>query len=192
MNELISVIVPVYNTGLYLSDCVASIVAQNYPYLEIIIVDDGSTEDYTLRKCDEITEKYSNVKLYHKPNGGSASARNFGVNVASGKYVGFVDSDDTIDSTMYSTLYSYIKKDNVSIAICGLATFLLNKKDIIHYNDKSVETRCYENTELMHYFMLGHWHSACTILYLRELFNFISFPENEPYNSSTSLGFDAT
>lgn len=178
MNELISVIVPVYNTGLYLSDCISSIIDQEYPNIEVIIVDDGSTHFHTLEICDEISKKYSNVKLYHKPNGGSASARNYGILVASGKYVGFVDSDDTIDPKMYSTLYSCIKKDNVNIAICGLATFLLNKKGV-HYNDKSLETRCYEETELMHHFMLGHWHSACTILYSRELFKNISFPENE-------------
>ncbi|MBQ6062958.1 MAG: glycosyltransferase family 2 protein [Prevotella sp.] len=178
MNELISVIVPVYNTGLYLSDCIESIVSQDYLYTEIIIVDDGSTDDFTLKKCDEISKKYGQVSLYHKPNGGSASARNYGVQVAKGKYVGFVDSDDTIDKEMYSTLYSLIKKDNVTIAICGLATFFMNKRDI-HYNDNSLETRCYEDVELMHNFLLGHWHSACTNLYLRELFEDIKFPENE-------------
>lgn len=178
MNELISIIVPVYNTGLYLSDCIESILAQDYQHIEIIIIDDGSTDDYTLKKCDELSKGYDHVTLFHKPNGGSASARNFGIQVAKGKYVGFVDSDDTIDSKMYTTLYSLIKNDNVNIAICGLATYFMNKRDIL-YNDNSLETRCYDNEELLHHFLLGHWHSACTTLYLKSLFKDISFPENE-------------
>lgn len=176
MNDLISIIIPVYNTGVFLEKCITSIASQTYTNIEIILVDDGSTDEYTLKKCSEIKEKYSNVVLIHQSNGGSASARNHGIQVAKGKYIGFVDSDDNVDPKMYSELLSLIKKDQVNVAICGLATYNNNG---VTYNDKSLESRCYEQPELMHLFLLGHWHSSCTNLYLKDLFNEISFPENE-------------
>lgn len=176
MFDLISIIVPVYNTGMYLDTCVDSIISQENVNIEIIIVDDGSTDENTLKKCSEIKEKYPSVVLIHKPNGGSASARNYGIQIAKGKYIGFVDSDDNVDSKMYSELLSLIKKDQVNVAICGLATYSNNG---VTYNDKSLESRCYEQPELMHHFLLGHWHSACTNLYSKDLFKGISFPENE-------------
>lgn len=176
MFDLISIIVPVYNTGMYLDTCVDSIISQENVNIEVIIVDDGSTDEYTLKKCSEIKEKYPSVVLIHKPNGGSASARNYGIKIAKGKYIGFVDSDDNVDPKMYSELLSLIKKDQVNVAICGLATYGNNG---VTYDDKSLESRCYEQPELMHHFLLGHWHSACTNLYSKELFKGISFPENE-------------
>ena len=110
MNELISVIVPVYNTGVYLEACVESIIHQDYPNIEIIIVDDRSKDEQTLSICDILQNKYNNVVVYHKSNGGSSDARNYGLEVSQGKYVAFVDSDDTISPTMYSTLYEAIQR----------------------------------------------------------------------------------
>lgn len=100
---LISVIVPVYNTLKYLPKCVASITAQTWKNLEIILVDDGST-DGTGALCDELARRDSRIKVYHKKNGGSSSARNLGIRKAEGEYLGFVDSDDFIEPDMYERL----------------------------------------------------------------------------------------
>ena len=90
---LITVIVPVYNILEYLPRCVHSITAQTYQNLEIILVDDGST-DGTGALCDELAAEDRRIRVYHKENGGSSSARNLALKHASGEYVGFVDSDD--------------------------------------------------------------------------------------------------
>lgn len=176
MNDLISIIVPVYNTGKYLDACISSIVKQDYPNTEIILVDDGSTDANTLEKCSELERKYSKVVLLHKPNGGSASARNYGISHAKGCFIGFVDSDDVVDANMYSTLYSMLKSDQTQLAVCGLAT---HERDTVSYTDDAIVSKCYSNEEFMHFFLLGHWHSACTSLYAKSLFDKVSFPENE-------------
>ena len=97
---LISVIVPVYNTAKYLDKCITSIINQTYANLEIILVDDGSTDD-SPAMCDMWTEKDSRIKVIHKQNGGASSARNAGLDIMSGELVGFIDSDDYIAPDMY-------------------------------------------------------------------------------------------
>lgn len=103
MEPLISVIVPVYNVEKYLDRCVESIVNQTYRNLEIILVDDGST-DSSSAMCDVWASRDARVKVVHKENGGQASARNLGIDSASGVFIGFVDLDDYIDSVMCSKL----------------------------------------------------------------------------------------
>lgn len=104
---LISVIIPVYNVMDCLKRCVDSVINQTYPYLEILLIDDGST-DKTGKLCDELAKKDKRIKVFHKENGGSSSARNLGLENANGAYVGFVDSDDYIDERMYETLLQAI------------------------------------------------------------------------------------
>ena len=176
MKDLISVIVPVYNTGKYLRRCVESIVAQDYPYIEIILVDDGSTDSHTVTLCNTLAVEYKNVCAYHKPNGGQSSARNYGVQKSNGAYIGFVDSDDIIEPGMYSALYKSIVANNVKVSIGGIS---------VEYESGEVElldvlpSGLYTNKELMHNFFLGHFHSSCTNLYERGLFHSTGFPENE-------------
>ena len=100
MNNLISVIVPVYNVEKFLVKCVDSILAQTYTNLEIIIVDDGSPDNCPAI-CDELAKKDSRIKVIHKENGGASSARNAGLDIAKGEYIGFVDGDDYIAKDMY-------------------------------------------------------------------------------------------
>ena len=101
----ISVVIPAYNIETLLEKCVVSVAEQDYPKdkLEVILVDDGST-DSTGALCDELSSRYSNVTVLHKENGGSSSARNLGIEHATGDYIGFVDSDDFVDSRMYKSL----------------------------------------------------------------------------------------
>ena len=119
MEELISVVVPVYKVEKYLNRCVKSIVDQTYGNLEIILVDDGSP-DCCPAMCDAWTEKDSRIKVIHKKNGGLSDARNAGMEVANGELIGFVDSDDWIAPGMYQYLYEAMKSDDSDVAACGV------------------------------------------------------------------------
>ena len=116
--ERISVIVPVYNVSSYLRRFVDSILAQTYENLEIILVDDGAT-DASGVICDEYARKDDRIRVIHKSNGGLSSARNAGLDIATGEYVAFVDSDDWIEPEMYRYLMGLIQKYDVKLAYTG-------------------------------------------------------------------------
>lgn len=109
-----SMIVPVYNTEPYLAQCVDSLVAQTYQDFEIILVDDGSTDE-SGRICDSYQSRFQNVKVLHKKNAGLVKARESGIKMAQGKYVGFVDSDDWVDKKLLSAVDEIIKKYKTEI-----------------------------------------------------------------------------
>ena len=115
---LISVIVPVYNIIPYLPRCVESLRKQTYRNLEILLIDDGSTDD-TPALCDRLAEEDMRIRVFHKENGGPSSARNFGLEQAKGDYVGFVDSDDYVDADMYEGLYRAIAGTGMPVAQVG-------------------------------------------------------------------------
>lgn len=125
MDEVISVIIPVYNAEKHLEKCVRSVFSQTYRNLEIILVDDGST-DNSLVICEGLKKVDSRVLVIHQNNGGVSSARNKGLDVASGDYIGFVDSDDWIEPKMYETLYHLAKKHRADIAACGYVEERIN------------------------------------------------------------------
>lgn len=102
-NELVSVIVPVYKVEPYLDRCVASILAQTYPNLEVILVDDGSPDNCPAL-CDAWAQRDARIRVIHKKNGGQSDARNAGLDAASGAYISFVDSDDYIAENFIETL----------------------------------------------------------------------------------------
>ena len=129
MNELITVVVPVYNVENYINKCIDSILDQTYKNLEIILVDDGS-EDNSGIICDEYKKKNSNITVIHKVNGGLSDARNAGINIAHGKYIAFIDSDDFIDNRMIEVLYNALKKNNADISICGIQIVKNLKREI--------------------------------------------------------------
>lgn len=107
---MISIIVPIYKVEKYLDECIASLINQTYRDLEIILVDDGSP-DHCPQICDEWAKKDSRITVVHKKNGGLSSARNAGLKVATGEYIGFVDSDDYVDATMYEDLMRVMTLD---------------------------------------------------------------------------------
>lgn len=117
IDECISVIIPVYNKEKFLKRCLESIIKSTYRKLEIIIVDDGSI-DNSLELCNEFIKKDSRISVYFKKNGGVSSARNYGLEKCTGKYVAFVDPDDTIEENMFSELKDAIDKCNTDIAYC--------------------------------------------------------------------------
>lgn len=117
---LLSIIIPVYKVEKYLDKCVSSVVEQTYSNLEIVLVDDGSP-DQCGKKCDEWAQKDQRIKVIHKENGGQGDARNVALDIATGEYIGFVDSDDYIHPDMYQTLYQYIEQYHADISVCGYA-----------------------------------------------------------------------
>lgn len=116
MNELITVVLPIYNVEKYLECCIKSVLKQTYKNIEIILVDDGSL-DNCAQICDEYEKKDDRVKVIHKKNGGLSDARNEGIRNAKGKYICFIDSDDFIKENYIEVLYNLIKKYNANMAV---------------------------------------------------------------------------
>ena len=173
---LISVIVPVYKVESYLKDCVKSICGQTYENLEIILVNDGSP-DSCPELCDEWRKKDSRIKVVHKTNGGLSSARNAGLEVAKGEYIGFVDGDDTIEPDMYEVLYDAIKNGKRDISICGtkvITTATSLKKNVNVLVSSRVQMSSSELWDEIFGFLNN---SACNKLYKRELIEDVRFPE---------------
>ena len=119
--SMVSVIIPIYNTKKYLRKCVDSVLAQTYDNLEIILVDDGSTDD-TGALCDEIAKGFNNIMVIHKENGGLSDARNAGMAVATGEYTCFLDSDDWMDEDCLEESLNEAKNENADIVVWGYHT----------------------------------------------------------------------
>lgn len=134
--DLISVIVPVYNIEQYVEECVDSIVNQTYRNLEIILVDDGST-DCSGEICDRLAAEDERIIVIHKQNGGLSSARNAGLDIAKGEWIGFVDGDDYIEITMYQELLQVAKKFHAPLAIGTYKEFPVENGIQYGYNKKT-------------------------------------------------------
>lgn len=119
MINKLAIIVPVYNVEKYIDECVSSILKQSYRDLTVILVDDGST-DSSGRKCDQWAKKNKHIRVFHKPNGGLMSAWKYGVTHSESEYIGFVDSDDWIETDMYEVLMDTAEKEDADIVISGL------------------------------------------------------------------------
>lgn len=126
--EKISVIIPVYNDEEYLAQCLDSVLRQTYSNLEIILVDDGSTDSTPPELCEKYREKYANIRILHKKNGGVGSSRNAGLEMATGEYVLFVDHDDLLSETHIEELYKLLKKNDADIAVGNFNHFIEEKR----------------------------------------------------------------
>lgn len=175
----ISVIVPVYNVEHYLEMCIESIIHQQYTNLEIILVDDGST-DRSGEICDIYAKLDKRIRVIHKENGGLSDARNVGMQQAHGQLIGFVDSDDWIDPNMYLELYNAMSQSNSEIAICNRILvqgnqYIYDEGDGgIHVLDQqSALNLLLDNTRCPSH--------AWNKLYKKEVFNDILFPVNKYY-----------
>lgn len=135
--KLISVIVPIYKVESYLRRGVDSILAQDYPNMEVILVDDGSPDNCG-KICDEYAKQDKRVRVIHKSNGGLSSARNAGLDVAKGEYISFIDSDDSIMPYMYSTMIKVIEDNNLDIVTCGVQRIKNSEGRKEAYGDGSV------------------------------------------------------
>lgn len=117
-DDLISIIVPVYNVERFLEQCINSIICQTYPYLEIILVNDGST-DHSEKIIESFRQKDRRIRYFVQSNQGLSSARNFGKSVAKGSYIAFVDADDYIADDYVESLYHLLCRGNADLAVCG-------------------------------------------------------------------------
>lgn len=171
--DLVTIIVPVYNVESYLRACVESCVKQLYPHVEIILIDDGSTDNSGVI-CDELAKLHKNVLTFHKQNGGLSDARNYGIKFANGKYIMFVDSDDIIAEKMISVLLDDIKKNGGDIAVCQFTHFFNAEKINFSISDeKSVLDAESALMEFLYQKRISP--SACAKLYRSELLENISF-----------------
>lgn len=182
--DLISIIVPVYNVEQYLDRCMESILLQTYHRLEIILVDDGST-DSSPAKCDAYAQRDSRIKVIHKQNGGLSDARNAGLAVASGDYIGYVDSDDWIEPDMYRQMYQACVDHGAQLAVCryfseySMKGFSGAAKDAAKENGKVVPL---SREELLTVYISGHdeyviYNSVWSKLFKRELVQGMIFPK---------------
>lgn len=143
---MVSIIVPVYNAEQYLIDCVRSLIGQTYEKIEIILIDDGST-DRSSEICDMCIGLDSRIKVYHQKNKGVSSARNFGIDVAKGDFVCFVDADDLIRSRMIEILLEGLIEENTDIAVCGYTAVTDRKRFIENSITPSKEKNFRLNSE---------------------------------------------
>lgn len=168
---LISIIVPVYRVEKYLKKCVESILTQTFKDFELILVDDGSPDNCG-KLCDEYAVKDSRIKVIHKKNGGLSDARNSGIAIAEGRFLGFIDSDDYIECDMYEMLYNNMVKYDADVSICTDFICFENGK-VIKSNEKKVLVL---NTEKA----IGQAYKispgVCNKLFKKEIFTDIRFP----------------
>ncbi len=179
--DKISVIVPVYNVENYIDKCVESIVGQTYQNLEIILIDDGST-DNSGKKCDDWSKKDDRIIVIHKKNGGLSDARNAGLEIATGDYIGFVDSDDWIDREMYEKLYLELSKSNCNIALCE---FLETEEDDAQ-SEKNTARYEFCGRELLEHMFKGKLvpyvtYSVWKCLYRKSVIADLTFPKGRDY-----------
>lgn len=118
MDYKVSVIIPVYNAQEYLNECVESLLSQTLNSIEIIMIDDGSSDD-SGKICDDYANRYENIIVKHIENSGPSHARNIGIEIANGEYIGFVDSDDYVSKDMFQMLYSKALENQFDITMCS-------------------------------------------------------------------------
>ena len=192
-SPLISVIIPVYNVEPFLKKCVESVCHQTYKNLEIIIVNDGST-DQSGKICEELAQKDTRIKILHKNNGGLSSARNAGLNIASGEYVGFVDSDDYIAYDMYEILLNALLENDINIGISS-GQILKDVNGIISpYNSKwdhNSKNIIQPNEFAERMILTGSNFTCWSKLYRRDLLNKIRFLEGRN-NEDSFFIFDVS
>lgn len=179
---VISVIVPIYNEERYLDRCVQSIIRQTFHDMEIILVDDGSTDE-SGRLCDELSKRDERIKVLHKENGGLSSARNAGIDKAAGKYIGFVDADDWIIDTMYEYMVKQMEECNVDIVSVSYA-LARGDKEVKAGKDR---IRVMQRSEALEYYTyigmksIISDYSVCIKLYKKKLFDDVRFPDGKLY-----------
>ena len=180
MNKpMISIIVPVYNVESYLADCIDSITVQTFKDIEIILVDDGSP-DSCGQICDDYAKTDKRIRVIHKQNGGLSDARNAGIQLASGRYLGFIDSDDYIATDMFERLYNSIIETDSDIAMCYAANFI--DGSIAELDEDKGETFIFESSDIIKALFNGKINNfAWNKLYKKELFADIKYPYGKIY-----------
>lgn len=174
MNELISIIIPVYNVEQYLEACIESVIKQSYSNIEIILIDDGST-DSSGAMCDALKLKDSRIRVLHKKNGGLSDARNFGIENAEGDFMVFVDSDDIVSDNFVEYLYALVKDTETDIGICDpIHCYPGENTDFVKETNRSIFKSEDAIAEMLYQksFLVAAWGK----IYKRKFFQNIRFP----------------
>ena len=180
---VVSLIMPVYNVEDYIEKCLCSALAQTLTGIEIIVVNDGSTDD-SMNIVNNFAEKYSSILIINKANGGLSSARNSGLEIARGKYIAFIDSDDYIDKTMLEKMYNSARERGLDIVACNLTNVDTEGKNIGDESNIVDYARIYEKEEVIALYLTNNIPAyAWNKLYSKKLFdNYgISYPEGKLY-----------
>lgn len=180
MDALISIIVPVFDSEAYVAECLHSILQQTYKNLEILLIDDGST-DNSGKICDKYASEDSRIKVVHKGNGGVSSARNLGLQMAQGEYISFIDSDDFVDKEYISAMFKKIRDNNSDISFCKFSKLVDDKKveieePIPEYINVNIKDESFVDF-FCRFFCLKQniFGSACRLLFKKELAKDICF-----------------
>lgn len=184
-HTLVSIIIPVYNVEKYLNECLDSVVNQSYRDIEIILVDDGST-DASGSLCDKWKIKDNRIKVIHKGNGGLSDARNIGIKNSKGKYVYFLDSDDFIALNTIEEMINTAEDNQLDIVMADLVPFIDKPRKKL-LAEKRVEIT--SNIEMMRKMFLndGITHCACGKLFLSSLWKYINFPKGSVYEDYATI-----
>jgi glycosyl transferase, family 2/glycosyl transferase family 8 len=180
-NQLISVIVPVYNVEEYLKQCLDSILEQTFSNYEVILVNDGSTDSSGLI-CQEYAEKDARIRYFEKENGGLSDARNYGIEQAQGEYLTFVDSDDFLDASHLTILYNALVNNDADISITNYANYQTSTATFYLHTFGEYYEKTYTSEELIDdlSFLERNDLSFSTIwgsLYKKSVFSFLRFPK---------------
>lgn len=185
--ETVSVIIPIYNDEKYLKQCVESVLTQTYTDLEVILIDDGST-DSTPEICENYRQKDKRVRVLHKTNGGVGSSRNAGLAMATGEYVLFVDHDDWLGKRHIESLHRLLKENDADIAACNYLEFKEeNATFVFHISDKDYFEKVFSIPEWFKYEYRMDYYCLSVIfavpwckLYKRSLLENIAYPVDAP------------
>ena len=177
----LSIIIPIYNTGVYLHKCLKSILSQTLEDFELILVDDGS-KDESGKICDEYAVLDKRIKVIHKENQGVSIARNTGIKEAQGDYIGFIDSDDWIDNDMYEKMYSKALEFNADIIVCDARTVYDNKEEELDTISSLPESTLLKKNDISPKILKEIAGSVWRCIYRRDVIisNEILFPEGMP------------
>ncbi len=180
MNPKVSIVVPVYNIEQYLPKCLESLTGQTLTEIEIILVNDGST-DNSLAVCQKYASSDPRIRCFSKPNGGLSDARNYGIRQAGAPLIGFVDSDDYIDLDFYRYLYEMLTENNADISVCGVKRFDESgiQKKSYGYSPEAVVDKKQAMYELIEGTKILN--SVCNKLFKTELLRGIEFPVGKLY-----------
>ncbi len=193
VKKKISIIVPVYNVEKYLPMCVDSLIAQTYESLEIILADDGSI-DGSGAICDSYAKKDDRIKVIHKENGGQCSARNRGIDIATGELLMFVDSDDYVDVSICKKLYDVMQDTGAAVVRCGFLNYSEYGNLKGRSNEANGEVSVFTTEQAFRNFVCAPYSCrkpfipmVCAALYDRKLFDSVKFPEGKIYEEGFVL-----
>lgn len=192
MLKKVTIIVPIYNAEEYLDSCVSSIINQTYQNLEVLLINDGST-DRSRSICEAYAKLDDRIRVIHQKNSGPSAARNHGINMARGEYIQFIDADDSIDPNMTTKLVESMNK-NVQLSMCGYKVMMMNGRSTRTQNISPNKQGTYPKNDFVKYF--GEFfkgmliNSPCNKLYVSKILNELNVRFNEDIKIGEDLLFN--